>query len=136
MEDKPKKPWYRKWWGVTPIVVGLLAVLGFFIPEPVETPDTAQFQETQVEKVQQEAPKEDTAKKETKKKTKPTGQTQGVQTQQTQNKPSPKPTTPPRSSGVVKKSSTGICHAPGTTYYDRTKNFTSYNVTSLFEFRW
>jgi micrococcal nuclease len=32
------------------------------------------------------------------------------------------------SEGVVKKSSTGICHAPGTTYYDKTKNFTPYNT--------
>jgi len=30
-------------------------------------------------------------------------------------------------SEVVKKSSTGICHAPGTTYYSRTKNFTPYS---------
>ena len=30
-------------------------------------------------------------------------------------------------SGVVKKSSAGICHAPGTTYYFKTKNFTPYN---------
>ncbi len=29
--------------------------------------------------------------------------------------------------GVVKMSTTGICHAPGTTYYDRTTNFTPYN---------
>lgn len=29
--------------------------------------------------------------------------------------------------GVVKKSSTGICHAPGTTYYDRTKSFVSFD---------
>ena len=28
---------------------------------------------------------------------------------------------------VVKKSSTGICHAPGTTYYAKTKNFTAYD---------
>ena len=28
---------------------------------------------------------------------------------------------------IVKKSSTGICHAPGTSYYSRTKNFTPYN---------
>jgi len=26
----------------------------------------------------------------------------------------------------VKKSKTGICHAPGTTYYARTKNYTPY----------
>jgi hypothetical protein len=31
------------------------------------------------------------------------------------------------SGGVVKKSSTSICHAPGTTYYDRTTNYTPYN---------
>jgi micrococcal nuclease len=31
------------------------------------------------------------------------------------------------SSDVVKKSSTGICHAPGSTYYSRTKNFTPYD---------
>lgn len=30
--------------------------------------------------------------------------------------------------GVVKKSNTDICHAPGTTYYEKTKNFTSYNT--------
>ena len=34
----------------------------------------------------------------------------------------------PASSGEVKKSSTGICHAPGTTYYDRTTNFTPYST--------
>ena len=28
---------------------------------------------------------------------------------------------------IVKKSSSGICHSPGTTYYDRTTNYTSYN---------
>jgi hypothetical protein len=28
---------------------------------------------------------------------------------------------------AVKKSSTSICHAKGTTYYDRTTNFTAYN---------
>ncbi len=33
------------------------------------------------------------------------------------------------SAGVVKKSNSGICHAPGTTYYDQTKNFTPYNST-------
>lgn len=32
------------------------------------------------------------------------------------------------SSGVVKKSTSGICHAPGTTYYNRTKNFIPYNT--------
>lgn len=29
--------------------------------------------------------------------------------------------------GVVKMSRTGICHAPGTTYYNQTKYYTSYN---------
>ena len=29
---------------------------------------------------------------------------------------------------VVKKSTTGICHAPGTTYYNKTKNFTAYKT--------
>lgn len=32
----------------------------------------------------------------------------------------------PSSGSVVKLSTTGICHAPGTTYYDRTTNFTPY----------
>jgi len=32
------------------------------------------------------------------------------------------------SDGVVKKSSTGICHAPGTTYYEKTKTYTSYDT--------
>ena len=30
------------------------------------------------------------------------------------------------SGGVIKKSSTGICHAPGDAYYDRTTNYTPY----------
>lgn len=34
---------------------------------------------------------------------------------------------PSTNSGVVKKSNSSICHAPGTTYYDQTKNFTPYN---------
>lgn len=38
-------------------------------------------------------------------------------------KPAPSPT---QSTGTVKKSKTGICHAPGTTYYARTKNYTGY----------
>jgi micrococcal nuclease len=29
--------------------------------------------------------------------------------------------------GVVKKSTTGICHAPGTSYYEKTKTFTSFD---------
>lgn len=29
--------------------------------------------------------------------------------------------------GVVKMSNSGICHAPGTTYYNRTKNYTPYD---------
>ena len=28
----------------------------------------------------------------------------------------------------VKKSKTGICHAPGSSYYSRTKNFTPYKT--------
>jgi micrococcal nuclease len=35
---------------------------------------------------------------------------------------------PASSTGVVKKSNSDICHAPGTTYYDRTKNFTPYDT--------
>lgn len=31
-------------------------------------------------------------------------------------------------SGVVKKSNTGICHGPGTTYYEQTKNYTSFKT--------
>jgi endonuclease YncB( thermonuclease family) len=49
--------------------------------------------------------------------------------------PVPKENTPPTSSTntesaseVVKKSTNDICHAPGTTYYDRTKNFTPYET--------
>jgi len=30
--------------------------------------------------------------------------------------------------GVVKKSKSGICHAPGSTYYARTKNFTPFKT--------
>ena len=33
-----------------------------------------------------------------------------------------------QSSLVIKKSTTGICHAPGTTYYDRTLNFTPFDT--------
>ena len=36
-------------------------------------------------------------------------------------------TTQPPSSVVVKKSTNDICHAPGTTYYDKTTNYTAYN---------
>lgn len=36
--------------------------------------------------------------------------------------------TAPASSEVVKKSSSGICHAPSTTYYDRTMTFTPYST--------
>jgi hypothetical protein len=35
---------------------------------------------------------------------------------------------PNPNSDPVKKSTTGICHAPGSTYYNRTKNFTPYNT--------
>ena len=44
--------------------------------------------------------------------------------------PAPEPAPTPSkntSSGSVKMSSTGICHAPGTQYYDKTKNFTPYD---------
>jgi G5 domain len=41
--------------------------------------------------------------------------------------PSPQPTASSSSAGIVKKSRTSICHAPGTTYYSRTTNFTPYN---------
>jgi hypothetical protein len=45
------------------------------------------------------------------------------------NKPvTQQPSTDLNTSGVVKKSKSDICHAPGTTYYDQTKNFTSYNT--------
>lgn len=37
------------------------------------------------------------------------------------------PASQPSSSGVVKKSTNDICHAPGTTYYDKTTNYTAYN---------
>lgn len=36
-------------------------------------------------------------------------------------------TTDSSAGSVVKKSKTGICHAPGTTYYNKTKSFTPYN---------
>lgn len=45
----------------------------------------------------------------------------------------PKPRPAPQASnsgGVVKMSDSGICHAPGTTYYSRTKNYTAYNSLS------
>jgi len=29
---------------------------------------------------------------------------------------------------VIKKSKTGICHAPGTTYYNQTKSYTAYKT--------
>ena len=35
-------------------------------------------------------------------------------------------TTPASTGGVVKMSDTRICHAPGTTYYDRTLHYTAY----------
>ena len=41
----------------------------------------------------------------------------------------PTPSSPAQSTeGVVKKSKTGKCHAPGTQYYDQTINFTPYNT--------
>ena len=42
---------------------------------------------------------------------------------------SPPRAAPPASEkGVVKKSRSGICHAPGTTYYSRTTNFVAYET--------
>lgn len=43
------------------------------------------------------------------------------------NNPAPPATPPTQNSGVVKKSKSNICHAPGTTYYNQTKNFTPYS---------
>ena len=45
-------------------------------------------------------------------------------------RPKPKPATPQAETqgGPVKMSKSGICHAPGTSYYSRTKNFTAYNT--------
>lgn len=37
------------------------------------------------------------------------------------------PTTDQKSEPAVKKSSTGICHAKGTTYYDKTTNYKSFD---------
>lgn len=41
--------------------------------------------------------------------------------------PTIKPTIKPSVKIVVKKSNSGICHAPGTTYYSRTIHYTRYN---------
>jgi len=41
--------------------------------------------------------------------------------------PTIEPTIQPSIKIVVKKSNSGICHAPGTTYYSRTTNYTTYN---------
>lgn len=63
-----------------------------------------------------------------KQKPKPKAQTSTQKPAAQQPKPTytaPKPQS--NSGGVVKKSKTGICHAPGTTYYSRTKYFTPYN---------
>ena len=35
---------------------------------------------------------------------------------------------PARSAESVKKSTTGICHAPGTSYYNKTKHFTPFKT--------
>ena len=32
------------------------------------------------------------------------------------------------SAGIVKKSKTSICHAPGSSYYERTKSFTPFKT--------
>jgi micrococcal nuclease len=39
-----------------------------------------------------------------------------------------KESSPTVTSALVKKSTTGICHAPGTTYYAKTKNFVPYDT--------
>lgn len=41
-------------------------------------------------------------------------------------RPAPAPSSPPSSGGVVKLSKNAICHAPGTTYYNQTKNYTGF----------
>ena len=35
---------------------------------------------------------------------------------------------PPKSNEPIKMSKTGICHAPNSTYYDKTKNFIPYKT--------
>lgn len=53
-----------------------------------------------------------------------------VSTPQPTPTPSPRQSTPapaPSSDGVVKMSKSGICHAPGTTYYNRTTNYTGFD---------
>jgi len=35
---------------------------------------------------------------------------------------------PPKTNEPVKMSKTGICHAPNSTYYNKTKNFTPYKT--------
>lgn len=42
--------------------------------------------------------------------------------------PASSPQVQPQQTAVTKLSRSGICHAPGSTYYSRTKNFTSYNT--------
>ena len=37
-------------------------------------------------------------------------------------------TQPKSNDAPVKKSKTGICHAPGSTYYNQTKNFTPFKT--------
>ncbi len=50
-------------------------------------------------------------------------------TANTQGTATPTPVAPSQiSEGVVKKSKTSICHAPGSTYYSRTTNFTSFDT--------
>lgn len=52
-----------------------------------------------------------------------TNQQNSASTSEPNNSPAP----PATSSGVVKKSNSGLCHAPGTTYYERTKDYTPYD---------
>ncbi len=45
METKPKKPWYKKWWVIVLIIVGILIVIGIIFSAPEET-DTGKEKET------------------------------------------------------------------------------------------
>ena len=59
---------------------------------------------------------------------KPAATTTQSNTTYTAPAPAPAPAPSSTGSGVVKMSTTGICHAPGTTYYDRTTNYTAYST--------
>ncbi len=49
-------------------------------------------------------------------------------TVQASDQPSSPPASQSQTGGVVKMSNSGICHAPGTTYYNRTIHFTAYKT--------